>query len=55
MIENGKPPTGEEILRLLTRLYADQMGVTVNVTIESGVGEDERNQTAVCGMRQAHH
>lgn len=47
MIETGKPPTGDELLQLLARLYADQMGVKVTF-IESGVDEDERNQTAVC-------
>ena len=38
---NGKPPTGEEILRLLARLYADQMGVKVQVEVVE-VDEDER-------------
>lgn len=47
MIETGIPPTGEELLRLLATLYADQMGVKVTF-VESGVDEDERNQTAVC-------
>lgn len=41
MIETGKPPTGEELLRLLARLYADQMGVNIEVEIVE-VGEDER-------------
>lgn len=43
----GKPPTGAELLRLLARLYADQMGVKIEVEIEEVV-EDDRNQTAVC-------
>ena len=47
---NGKPPTGEEILSLLARLYADQMGVKVTFTIESVVNENDRNQTAVRGV-----
>lgn len=45
MIEIGKPPTGEELLRLLARLYADQMGVNIEVEIVE-VGEDERRQQA---------
>lgn len=41
MIVTGKPPTGEELLRLLVRLYADQMGVNIEVEIER-VEDDER-------------
>lgn len=48
MIETGKPPTADELLRLLATLYADQMGVKVIFTDESGVDEDDRKQTAVC-------
>lgn len=42
MIVTGKPPTGEELLRLLARLYADQMGVNIEVEIER-VDEDEQS------------
>ena len=49
MNRNGKAPTGEEILSLLARLYADQMGVKVTFTIESEVDESE-HQTAVRGV-----
>ncbi len=41
MYGNGKPPTGEDILRLLARLYADQMGVKVQVEVVE-VDEDGR-------------
>ena len=33
---NGKPPTAEDILQLLARLYADQMGVKVTVEVVDG-------------------
>lgn len=42
MIVTGKPPTGEELLRLLAKLYGDQMGVNIEVEIERVEDDDEQ-------------
>lgn len=47
MIETGKPPTGEDLLRLLAMLYADQMGVKVKVEIERRTDHDREQQACV--------
>lgn len=50
MIGTGKIPTAEDILSLLVKLYADQMGVEIKFEIEHEERSDGHDQTAVCGM-----
>lgn len=45
---NGKPPTSEDILQLLARLYADQMGVKVKVEIVDGRRTEHDRQQQAC-------